>query len=224
MGAPGSGNNHDHFAFTEPAADWPDKLKKMWTATEAAQKKRERLGGPMQMCDSCRSHKAELGNFCCSCFFAMPINQGYLKSPPPAFNMSDATARQKSREREVFGTQMCVLCGRFRAVYGNFCAYCCAAPSVFGQAPPTVITFGQAPPTVIGMRPEPPHPFGFYNGNSQGMGGIPFGDLEALRAATAAEEKRRADLDARVAEKKKRVRTPVVYISNEPLHYPKAGR
>jgi hypothetical protein len=56
------------------------------------------------------------------------------------------------------------------------------------------------------------------------MGGIPFGDLEALRAATAAEEKRRADLDARVAEKKKRVRTPVVYISNEPLHYPKAGR
>lgn len=110
--------------------------------------------------------------------------------------MAEAAAAQNERERVVTGTQMCILCGRFRAVYGNFCAYCCATPPSTGGHPPAF------------------HVGGFSTGTPPF-----FGDLDALRAATAAEEKRRADLEVRVAEKKKRVRTLAVYLPDEPLHY-----
>lgn len=111
--------------------------------------------------------------------------------------MAVAAAAQQKRERMMTGTQVCSLCGLHRAVYGNFCAYCCAAPPSTGGHPPA------------------PHVGSFPTGTP-----FVFGDLDALRAATAAEEKRRADLEVRVAEKKRRVRTPVVYLPDEPLHYP----
>lgn len=159
LGFAPAGNTCNPDVSTGPPSNWPDSLKKAWAATEAAQKKRERVGAGMQMCNQCESHKAELCNLCRSCFFASPANQGFLNG-------------QFGRSNSPGGA-----------------AGFSAGPAVGGLPP--------------------------------GASGVPssFRDLDALRAATAAEEKRRADLEVRVAARKKRVRTAVVYLPDEPLHY-----